>query len=191
MQENRIQSVSWEDPLGMGMTTHSNSRAWKNPWRCLAVYSPWGHKSWKQLWRLCTHVHKTWKQWLIAGIAWITNVWSSGPRNVKFWKLIFCHRRMERFNHRNHNSLSLSKFKAPCYALFLSVMLKKWWVTFGMLTWQKLWKYHTNNWSLGMFDLREATESDLCVIGGNCFIHLLIHLTNAESVFIWMLGVCK
>ena len=40
-----------------------------------------------------------------------------------------------------------------------------------------------------MFDLRDATELDLCVIGGNCFIHLLIHLTNAESVFVWMLGV--
>ena len=138
MQENRIQSVGWEDPLGMGTTTHSNSHAWKNPWRCLAVYSPWGHKSWKQLRSLCTHVHMTWKQWLIAGIVWITNVWSSGPRNVKFWKLVFCHRRMERFNYRNHNSLSLSKFQ--------STMLR-------CVLFSDAWKMVSHFWNVDMAEI--------------------------------------
>ena len=31
MQENRIQSLGWEDPLEKGMTTHSSILAWRIP----------------------------------------------------------------------------------------------------------------------------------------------------------------
>ena len=31
-QEIQVQSLGWEDPLGKGMTTHSNILAWKMPW---------------------------------------------------------------------------------------------------------------------------------------------------------------
>jgi len=32
MWETWVQSLSWEDPLEMGMTTHSNIVAWRIPW---------------------------------------------------------------------------------------------------------------------------------------------------------------
>ena len=32
MQEMRVQSLGWEDPLEEGMATHLNIFAWKMPW---------------------------------------------------------------------------------------------------------------------------------------------------------------
>ena len=32
MQETRVQSLGWEDPLEKGMATHSNILAWRIPW---------------------------------------------------------------------------------------------------------------------------------------------------------------
>ena len=32
MQETRVQSLGWEDPLEKGMTTHSSILAWRIPW---------------------------------------------------------------------------------------------------------------------------------------------------------------
>ena len=32
MQETRVQSLGWEDPLEDGMTTHSGILAWRIPW---------------------------------------------------------------------------------------------------------------------------------------------------------------
>ena len=32
MQETRVQSLSWEDPLEKEMAAHSNILAWKIPW---------------------------------------------------------------------------------------------------------------------------------------------------------------
>ena len=32
MQETRVQSLSWEDPLEEGMATHSSILAWRIPW---------------------------------------------------------------------------------------------------------------------------------------------------------------
>ena len=32
MQETRIQSLSWEDPLEKGMAVHSSILAWRIPW---------------------------------------------------------------------------------------------------------------------------------------------------------------
>ena len=32
MQETQVQSLAWEDPLEMGMATHSSSLAWRIPW---------------------------------------------------------------------------------------------------------------------------------------------------------------
>ena len=32
MQETRVQSLSWEDPLEEGMATHFSSLAWRIPW---------------------------------------------------------------------------------------------------------------------------------------------------------------
>ena len=45
MQDTRVWSLGWEDPLENGMATHSTILAWKIPWteRSLAGYSPWGH----------------------------------------------------------------------------------------------------------------------------------------------------
>ena len=52
MQETRVQSLDWEDPLEKDMPSHSSILAWKIPWieeRSLAGYKLWGHKSWTQL----------------------------------------------------------------------------------------------------------------------------------------------
>ena len=32
MQETRVQSLSWEDPLDKGMATHSIILSWRIPW---------------------------------------------------------------------------------------------------------------------------------------------------------------
>ena len=32
MQETRVRSLSWEDPLEKEMATHSNILAWRIPW---------------------------------------------------------------------------------------------------------------------------------------------------------------
>ena len=46
MQETRVQSLGWEDPLEKEMATHSGILAWKIPWTEEAggLYKPWGHK---------------------------------------------------------------------------------------------------------------------------------------------------
>ena len=33
MQETRVQSLDWEDPLEKEMATHSSTLAWRIPWR--------------------------------------------------------------------------------------------------------------------------------------------------------------
>ena len=44
MQETQVQSLGQEDPLEMGMATHSSILAWKMPWtEEPGGYSPWGH----------------------------------------------------------------------------------------------------------------------------------------------------
>ena len=32
MQDTRVQSLGWEDPLGKGMATHPSILAWRIPW---------------------------------------------------------------------------------------------------------------------------------------------------------------
>ena len=45
MQETRVQSLLWEDPLGKEMANHSIIIAWRIPWtEKLVGYSPKGHK---------------------------------------------------------------------------------------------------------------------------------------------------
>ena len=45
IQETRVRSLSWEDPLEKEMAAHSSILAWKIPWtQRLVGYSPWGHK---------------------------------------------------------------------------------------------------------------------------------------------------
>ena len=50
VQETRVRSLGWEDPLKKGMATHSSILAWRIPWtENLAGYRPWGCKSRTQL----------------------------------------------------------------------------------------------------------------------------------------------
>ena len=45
MQETRVQSLGWEDPLEKEMATHSSILAWRIPWtEEPGGYSPKGHK---------------------------------------------------------------------------------------------------------------------------------------------------
>ena len=44
LQEIRVRFLGWEDPLEMGMATHSSILAWRIPQRSLAGYSAWGFK---------------------------------------------------------------------------------------------------------------------------------------------------
>ena len=46
MQDTRVRSLGWGDPLEKEMATHSSILAWKMPWteRSLAGYRLWGHK---------------------------------------------------------------------------------------------------------------------------------------------------
>ena len=43
VQETRVQSLVWEDPLEQGMGTHSSILAWRIPID-RGPSSPWGHK---------------------------------------------------------------------------------------------------------------------------------------------------
>ena len=43
MQETRVRSLDWEDPLEKEMATHSSILAWKIPWT-EEPGSPWGRK---------------------------------------------------------------------------------------------------------------------------------------------------
>ena len=40
MQETRVRSLGWQDPLEKRTATHASILAWRNPW---TVY-PWGPK---------------------------------------------------------------------------------------------------------------------------------------------------
>ena len=47
MQETRVQSLGWDDPLKDIMATHSSIFAWRVPWTnslSLVGYNPWGHE---------------------------------------------------------------------------------------------------------------------------------------------------
>ena len=45
IQETRVRSLGWEDPLEKGMATHSSVLAWRIPWtEEPGGYSPWGRK---------------------------------------------------------------------------------------------------------------------------------------------------
>ena len=43
VQEEQVQSLSWEDPLEKRIANHSSILAWRIPWtESLVGYSPWG-----------------------------------------------------------------------------------------------------------------------------------------------------
>jgi len=45
VQETKVQSLGWEDPLEKEMASHTSTLAWKSyGQRTLVGYSPWGHK---------------------------------------------------------------------------------------------------------------------------------------------------
>ena len=45
MQETRVQSLGWEDPIEKEMETHSSITAWEIPWtEEPSSYNPWGGK---------------------------------------------------------------------------------------------------------------------------------------------------
>ena len=48
MQETRVQSLDWEDPMEKEIATHSSILAWEISWTesSLMGYSPWGCKEW-------------------------------------------------------------------------------------------------------------------------------------------------
>ena len=48
MQELRVQSLGWEDPLEKEMATYSSMLAKSHGQRSLAGYSPWRHESIRQ-----------------------------------------------------------------------------------------------------------------------------------------------
>ena len=59
MQETRVQSLGWEDPLEKEMAAHSSILAWKIPWTwSLVGYCPWGHKESDTTERLHFHFHR-------------------------------------------------------------------------------------------------------------------------------------
>ena len=58
MQEIRVQSSGWEDPLEEKMATHSSILAWESHGqRSMAGYSPWGPKELDTTERLSTAQH--------------------------------------------------------------------------------------------------------------------------------------
>ena len=62
MQETRVPSLGWEDPLEKGMAIHSSILAELHGQRSLAVYSPWGHKESDMTEQLSRAQHMDWAQ---------------------------------------------------------------------------------------------------------------------------------
>ena len=60
MQETRVQSLGWEDPLEEEMATHSSILAWKIPWT-EEPGSLWVTKSWTWLKRLSMHAQSAFR----------------------------------------------------------------------------------------------------------------------------------
>ena len=56
MQETRVQSLGWEDPLEEEMATHSSIPAWKIPWTEKPSSPSWGCKESYMTVQLGTHV---------------------------------------------------------------------------------------------------------------------------------------
>ena len=55
MQDTRVLSLGWEDPLEKEMATYSSILAWETPWtEESGGYSPWGREEWDTTERL-TH----------------------------------------------------------------------------------------------------------------------------------------
>ena len=52
MQEYRVQSLDWEDPLEEGMATHSSILAWRIPWWAIVHGVA---KSWTRLKQISVH----------------------------------------------------------------------------------------------------------------------------------------
>ena len=58
MQETRVQSLSWEDPLEEEMATHSSILAWEIPQTDESgTLSPWSHKESDTTKRLSMHTY--------------------------------------------------------------------------------------------------------------------------------------
>ena len=57
MQETKVQSLGWQDPLEEEVSTHSSILAWKIPWteRSLVGCSPWDHNESDTTERLSIH----------------------------------------------------------------------------------------------------------------------------------------
>ena len=58
---DKVQSLSWEEPLKEEMATYSSILAWRIPWRDEPVgYSPWGHKrvSMTEQLSICVHIRQ-------------------------------------------------------------------------------------------------------------------------------------
>ena len=60
MQETRVWSLGWEDPLEKGMATHSSILAWRIPWteETGGLHSPWWHRV-RHNWVTNTFYHHT------------------------------------------------------------------------------------------------------------------------------------
>ena len=53
MQETKVQSLDWEDPLEKKMATHSSILLWRIPWtEEPGGLHPWGHKESNMIERL-------------------------------------------------------------------------------------------------------------------------------------------
>ena len=101
MRETPVRSLDWEDPLGMGMATHSNFLAWRIPWtEEPGELQSWGRKEsdpTKQLSHTHTSVNvhgKCWASFLFIlqqcfSASWSTVLSSSFPFPCNIFVQIF------------------------------------------------------------------------------------------------------
>ena len=76
MQETRLRSLSWEDPLEEETATHPSILAWRIPWmEEPGGHSPWGHKE-SDMTRRLTHRH-THHQEACCNVAVVATIGSS------------------------------------------------------------------------------------------------------------------
>ena len=81
LQETRVQSLGWEDPLEKGMAIHSSILAWRIPW----TEKPGGlqfvgSQRVSHDWVIHTHTHRHTHSWRASEIWWLSSQWRTSWR---------------------------------------------------------------------------------------------------------------
>ena len=132
MQETRIWSLDWQDPLEEGMATHSSILAWRIPWtEEPGGYSPWGRRESDTTER--AHLELTGGQSRILphSFCWRSNLPTLSVPRGKCWSVLV-HRSLLALFHSRASLPSKCLFgtlhtMSHCTVSYESLCVTEWW----------------------------------------------------------------